>query len=756
MSAPAASAPAWRAARVRQFTGGAASWFGYLAEELAARPGRLVRAVRLALLVSVGNGLMAAAHVTSVLGAYLLWAIAAAPRPMMQPGEAMRLVVTQAALLALSIPLAGLLVEVPWFHVPFFGAFVAIWAYLVHRNKLSNAWLLIGITVIDSFYAVIFDVRGFGWAAASTFGGAVIAFGTILLFDTLLWPDPAEPALLASVARGLERTRERVALVRRAYFDASLRETIPRVQAISDLPGHLTQLGRVEREGATACQKSELLAVITMNERLHIEVARLLVLTRATLPAEHRARLRAEIEGVIDAIDAALADLSERVQSGSVAHHAVRGPLRDAISAALAALDARSAAVQLHRAADVDAAEVANLSSFIVALRRMARVLDQRAGYPELGVTATVERPSFYDPEMVRWGLKLALATMAMLVVALTAHSAEMTAALWTVLVAGLPTHGATLRKMALRLAGVLAGGAIAIAMIVVVTPNFDTILTYMIVCFVVFLPFAWAAQSSSRLAYAGSQMGTTFTLVFAGLSPSLRVTEPLWRTWGVILGIIVTTVVFLILWPAYAGDAMLPRLRRLLRLNLELIPNRGPALGAAAIDAREMESTDRLTELLAVADDARLEGAYSGVNADGIVDAAGSLRRIAHRLGSIAAGRAEQRVLSTATQHARQVFEEGLARRLSAWVEYFEGGRPFDVRRAEAILAAHRGDDLERTLGDFATSVTAAAYAEIGSWPLEARRSLLAEMESYHRVVLLAGELDQQLAAIPARDARR
>jgi hypothetical protein len=49
---------------------------------------------------------------------------------------------------------------------------------------------------------------------------------------------------------------------------------------------------------------------------------------------------------------------------------------------------------------------------------------------------------------------------------------------------------------------------------------------------------------------------------------------------------------------------------------------------------------------------------------------------------------------------------------------------------------------------------VSAASYAESADWPLEARRSLLAEVESYHRVVLLAGELDQQLAAIPARAA--
>jgi hypothetical protein len=114
MSATAGQALGWRAAGLRQFTGGAGSWFDYLTEEFAARPRRLLRAVRLALLASLGIGVMAVAHVESLLGPYLLWGIASAPRAMMTPHEALRLIVAHAVLLALAVPLAGLLVEVPW------------------------------------------------------------------------------------------------------------------------------------------------------------------------------------------------------------------------------------------------------------------------------------------------------------------------------------------------------------------------------------------------------------------------------------------------------------------------------------------------------------------------------------------------------------------------------------------------------------------------------------------------------------------
>jgi multidrug resistance protein MdtO len=108
---------------------------------------------------------------------------------------------------------------------------------------------------------------------------------------------------------------------------------------------------------------------------------------------------------------------------------------------------------------------------------------------------------------------------------------------------------------MLLRLGGVIVGGAVALATIIVVTPNFDTVVSYMIVTFSVLIFFAWEAQSSSRIAYAGSQAGTTFVLVFAGLRPSEQIYEPLWRLWSVILGVIVTSTVFLLMWREYAED---------------------------------------------------------------------------------------------------------------------------------------------------------------------------------------------------------
>ena len=56
-----------------------------------------------------------------------------------------------------------------------------------------------------------------------------------------------------------------------------------------------------------------------------------------------------------------------------------------------------------------------------------------------------------------------------------------------------------------------------------------------------------------------------------------------------------------------------------------------------------------------------------------------------------------------------------------------------------------------ERTLEVLTTRVAASSYVEISEWPLESRRALLAELDSFDRLLVLTGELDHQLAAIPA-----
>ena len=284
----------------------------------------------------------------------------------------------------------------------------------------------------------------------------------------------------------------------------------------------------------------------------------------------------------------------------------------------------------------------------------------------------------------------------------------------------------------------------------------FDNVLwpDHIAILFAALVPCAHLGLSSGRLAYPGKQAGITFCLLFVGLSPSVREYEAVWRLWGVFLGVIVVAVVFIVVWPEYAGESMVPRMERMLEMILSLMPRDGSGLDENWIESKEIDCARTLGELLAIADDARIEGGRSGFDPDAVVDAVGTLRRIAHRLGSLAAERNSQEMpmLPPQLQSARDAIDSALRSHFEACLDYVK-------RRAAGggALKAWNGDAARALLDNLHEQIAANNFSAVSSWPLAARRSLLAAIETYRRLVVLAGELSDQLARIaPPRPAPR
>jgi hypothetical protein len=96
-----------------------------LVEELAPRPRRFRGSLRWTTISTIAVGLMAACHVRSALGPYIVFLLLG-PVPMMSPRRAILYLAGTAPLLAASVPLAGILVETPWLMLPFIGIFIAL------------------------------------------------------------------------------------------------------------------------------------------------------------------------------------------------------------------------------------------------------------------------------------------------------------------------------------------------------------------------------------------------------------------------------------------------------------------------------------------------------------------------------------------------------------------------------------------------------------------------------------------------------
>ncbi len=766
MSATPPEAPAtprareWPAREPDPRPRGFAAWFAsFVAQEMAPTPYRLRQTLRIATLSALGAGLAAVLQLPDGFGPMTLWRILATQSPLMTFPQLALLTGAAGFGESAAVVLAGILVEAPWLQLAFFGAAAATAGYLTQVLELGSAWVMIQIGVLSTFFVITLDAAGAGWAAAYAFAGMAMAYVVVYLADNFLWPGAAERALLESLGDRLERKRRRLEAAAVAYFAPEAAAALKPTPVYTLLATHLGLLKRVEREQPDARRRRILTAAVTQGEQLHHAVEVIVYLSREGVGARQRGDVREELEAALAAAIAALDELAGRVRAGLVADGGA-APLAATLTleAALARLDVRMAALGMDETGGADFAEIANLAALVAELRRMARLLARtlERTVPALGAAAP-ETPGLAgparllatrgwrrDPQALRHAIKIGLASTIAFVVGLTAGRGELSVMIWSVLTVGPPTYGAQVRKMILRLAGGIIGGLIAIPTIMILSPNSVSVGAYVFAIFVVLLCAAYLATSTSRISYAGVQGGISFMVAVVSLAPSVAVTEPLWRVWGIALGLIITTVVFLTLWPEYAGDALLGRMPEYLAAALELIPPPGalpPATGRTA--ALELELARTHSQMLAIAEDARLEGDRAGIDHRAVIDASSALLRIGYRSGELIAARAAEASEDPAPAAefvaARADFAVALRAPLVAWRDYFlrvrAAGRagsepiapPIDLGERIAPLAAN----LERTA---AAAPTAA---------------LMAQSEAYRRIALRAAELDEAFRRI-------
>jgi multidrug resistance protein MdtO len=123
-----------------------------------------------------------------------------------------------------------------------------------------------------------------------------------------------------------------------------------------------------------------------------------------------------------------------------------------------------------------------------------------------------------------------------------------------TVFFVALGSVGETVHKLTLRISGAIIGGLIAGLSIVFVLPHFDDIGQLCVLTAVVALFAGWVATSSERLSYAGMQIALAFFMgILQTYSPATDLTVLRDRVVGILLGNVVMTLVFSVLWPESA-----------------------------------------------------------------------------------------------------------------------------------------------------------------------------------------------------------
>jgi uncharacterized membrane protein YccC len=757
MTQAAIPAPAWsprRPVRTRPISG----WFGdetsfarFISREFAPSQRRISTSVRVAVMCATTAVLLAIMHIDSEIGVLVVWLSSIQPQNSFSVRSALSFIVGAAVMMVIAVPTAGVLAEAPWLMLPFVGILAGAGTYWSFSSDHRSAWTYIQVIVIFGFYLVIYAPGDYGWSAAYDFSSVSVGIGVVVIFDNWVWPDPAEPILISSLVITLSHINQRLEVVARSYLAGRREVPVEDSATASALALHLTLLARASRESSDTRRHAQLLTAVTVTERVHLEVERLTITVNENVPTDLRQQVRSPLTDVLDAAHRLLQAYASHISGPS--SQMEYEEIAQRLKAAIVALDHRSGVViAAVRSADESRAAV-NLADFILTLRRFTRLLEKTPDAlptPALaleGPRSLFDFGSTIDPETLRHSAKVGVAVMLAYIFSITSHHIETQTALFSALIAALPSYGATVRKSVLRLAGAIIGGLLAIPTMAVVSPNFETVVVYGAVILTIFLFMAYISQSHYRLAYAAVQGGTSFLVVYVALGPTDDYYTALWRVWGIALGLSAVAIVFFYLWPDYAGRKFLPQLRKLLRETLELLPASGATqLTEQRVITIEGDIVRGLRELLSTADDARLERAYTGVDPDDIIDACGTIRRVAYRLGTIVVCELEigTRRTPQRLQSARDALLLAIKRRITDWLNFMESGE----RTAIETHSDH--SDLEVPIREAQAALSAADGSGISTLPQEVRFPLLDEVASFNRLAVLMGEVDDYFSKLP------
>jgi multidrug resistance protein MdtO len=156
-----------------------------------------------------------------------------------------------------------------------------------------------------------------------------------------------------------------------------------------------------------------------------------------------------------------------------------------------------------------------------------------------------------------------------------------------TCYIVSLGTMAESVEKLTLRILGCLVGAAAGYGTMIFLIPDLTSITALMVVVFAGALAAGYVSAGSERISYAGFQMAFAFFLcVIQGPSPAFDLSTARDRVIGILIGNVVSYLLFTNLWPISVGKRIDPAIAALLRrLAALMTADKGarPALASQA-----------------------------------------------------------------------------------------------------------------------------------------------------------------------------
>ena len=230
-------------------------------------------------------------------------------------------------------------------------------------------------------------------------------------------------------------------------------------------------------------------------------------------------------------------------------------------------LDLSTLPATLPEASARDTANGVILQEMVTTLSRLARgePVPLPAGEEEKAPLLLPD--AWSNPAYLHFALKTLLATLLCYVFYTAADWQGIHTIMLSCVIVAQPGLGATLQKTWLRTGGALLATLLALLMIVFIQPHTESLVGLLAMTLPVMALSAWVAAGSERIAYAGIQIGFTFSLAFLSwFGPLTNLTELRDRVIGILLGVLVSSIVHLFLWPDSEAPQLKSRLADLYR----------------------------------------------------------------------------------------------------------------------------------------------------------------------------------------------
>jgi len=176
---------------------------------------------------------------------------------------------------------------------------------------------------------------------------------------------------------------------------------------------------------------------------------------------------------------------------------------------------------------------------------------------------------AFKNPVYIQFALKTLFATLICYLFYQATDWHGIHTIMLTCVIVAQPSLGTTLQKSLLRVGGAILGSLLALFVVIFVQPYTDSIVGLLLMTLPIMATGAWIAAGSERISYAGTQLVFTFALALLdNFGPATNLTEIRDRITGILLGVAVSMVFHLYLWP----DSELPLLKKKLAALYRLV----------------------------------------------------------------------------------------------------------------------------------------------------------------------------------------